>query len=377
MKLCRYGKNGFEKPGMVDSEGRLDGQTLPPYGGQLSGHLSGEANETLAAFRDRVYSVTQLESYGKCPFQFFADKVLRLNVAEELEEGLTPMERGGLLHEILFEFYTERRNRHLPPMTQTTDDEFREAVEQLTKIAQRNIEEIKVSDVFWDVEKEIILGTANRKGVLQEFLEEERRRPVEAVPAYFEVAFGSPVEAKGRIDQMITSVEPVKAGNVRLRGKVDRVDVGKDFFAIIDYKSGATIAGRREIGLGVSLQLPLYLYAVEQILADHQKKHLTAAAGSYYILKSPVAEKLVIGNGEYDGKAFKKVSRKGQLLKDEAELKSIIAQAIAFVNEYVDTIAKGDFPVQPKLAGKVCAYCDFKTVCRIQVRRDIPPKDDS
>ena len=23
MKLCRYGKNGFEKPGMVDSEGRL------------------------------------------------------------------------------------------------------------------------------------------------------------------------------------------------------------------------------------------------------------------------------------------------------------------------------------------------------------------
>ena len=23
MKLCRYGKNGFEKPGMIDSEGRL------------------------------------------------------------------------------------------------------------------------------------------------------------------------------------------------------------------------------------------------------------------------------------------------------------------------------------------------------------------
>ena len=23
MKLCRYGKNGFEKPGIIDSEGRL------------------------------------------------------------------------------------------------------------------------------------------------------------------------------------------------------------------------------------------------------------------------------------------------------------------------------------------------------------------
>ena len=23
MKLCRYGKNGFEKPGIIDSEGKL------------------------------------------------------------------------------------------------------------------------------------------------------------------------------------------------------------------------------------------------------------------------------------------------------------------------------------------------------------------
>ena len=23
MKLCRYGKNGFEKPGMIDADGKL------------------------------------------------------------------------------------------------------------------------------------------------------------------------------------------------------------------------------------------------------------------------------------------------------------------------------------------------------------------
>ncbi len=356
-------------------QSRLDGRTLPAYGGRLTGLLTAEADQALAGFRHRVFSVTQLESYGRCPFQFFADKVLRLNVTEDLEEGLTPMERGGILHAILFEFYTERRDNRLTPLTQATDEEFRAATEQLSKIAKRKIDGIKLSDIFWDLEKEIILGTPNRKGMMQEFLEEERSRGVETIPAYFEVAFGPHVDATRRVDPLLRSMESVKAGSVQLRGKIDRIDVGKDFFAIIDYKSGTTVAGRREIDLGISLQLPLYLYAVEQIFAEHEKKHLTGASGSYYTLKSPVREKLGIGNGEYNGRAFSKASKSRQLLNDDIELKSIIAQAIAFVNEYVDAIAKGDFPVRPKMSDKVCPYCDFRTICRIQVQRDLAAKD--
>ena len=45
MKLCRYGKNGFEKPGMVDSEGRVvasksERLTLAPPAGRPTAALS-------------------------------------------------------------------------------------------------------------------------------------------------------------------------------------------------------------------------------------------------------------------------------------------------------------------------------------------------
>ena len=121
----------------------------------------------------------------------------------------------------------------------------------------------------------------------------------------------------------------------------------------------------------MSLQIPLYLYAVEHILADTQGKNLSGVAGSYYILKSPVRERLGIGNDEYSDKAFPKPRKSGHLSADDNELRSIINQAVAFVNEYVDHIASGDFPVEPKLPDTVCTHCDFKTVCRIQVQRDI------
>ena len=31
MKLCRYGKSGYEKPGMIDGEGRLRDLFVPRF----------------------------------------------------------------------------------------------------------------------------------------------------------------------------------------------------------------------------------------------------------------------------------------------------------------------------------------------------------
>lgn len=352
-------------------QNRLNGSPLPAYDGQMSGQLGVEARKTLEAFRDRVFSVTQLESYGRCPFQFFADRVLRLHAVPDVEEGLTPMERGGILHEILYEFFSERRDNRLPPLSRTTDEEFQRATGRMLAIAKRKLDELNVSELFWDIDKEKILGTANRKGVVQEFLEAERNREVETVPTYFEVAFGSAVDEKKNTDPTLTYPKVMKLNGVLLRGRIDRIDVGKECFTIIDYKSSTRVAGRREIDLGMSLQLPIYLNAVERILAETDAKGFTGAAGTYYLLQSPVREKLGIGNAEFNGKAFPKMWKSRQLLPNAAELRSIINQAVAFVNDYVDNIARGNFPVKPKRPEEVCTYCDFKTICRIQLQRDV------
>ncbi len=169
---------------------RTEGNVLPEYNGTILNHLGPEARASLERFRNRVYSVTQLESYGKCPFQFFADKVLRLNVVETVEEGLSPLERGGVLHEILFEFYSQRREKQLPSLTDATEEQFAEATTMLLAIARRKLDELRVAEVFWDVDKEMILGASRRTGILREFLDAERKREVTTSPAFFELAFG-------------------------------------------------------------------------------------------------------------------------------------------------------------------------------------------
>ena len=86
-------------------------QKLLEYEGHLLPNLlSSSSRRALERRRDRTYSVSQLETYGACPFRYFSNRVLNLNITEEEETGLTNMERGSLAHRILFEFYDRRRD---------------------------------------------------------------------------------------------------------------------------------------------------------------------------------------------------------------------------------------------------------------------------
>lgn len=347
---------------------RTKSHVLAEYEGIIEEKLTEEAKRRLGSFRNKVYSVSQLESYGKCPFQYFAGKVLRLNVLKELEEGLTPLERGGVIHEILFTFYVARRKNKLPPLFECSDIQFERAVNDLLSIARKKLDELNVPDVLWDIDKEMFLGGENKKGMLQTFLEGERERRLDVRPAYFEVAFGPRVGGKKQSDPLIRHDEVISAGNVQLRGKVDRIEVGESAFTIVDYKTGMSTPKLEDIALGVSLQLPLYLYAVEEILSEKVGGPLTPAAGVYYRLQD-AKDDLGLGNAEFKNKAFRLKTHSNQLLKNDEELRRVVDQAIQFVNSYVDGISKGDFRLTtPEKAEKVCRHCDFQRVCRIQTQ---------
>ncbi len=338
---------------------------MSEYNGRILESLSPEHRAALEELRNGIYSVTQLESYGRCPFQYFAQRILRLNVIPEIEEGVSPLERGGILHEILFDFYVGRRNRSLPPLFACDESSFQEALLELQEIAGRRLGELDaLGDAFWEFDKESILGSAHQKGILKELLEMERRTELKVDPAYFEVMFGSRPGPGEHADPLLGLEQPLTAGGVRLRGKIDRIDVGERSFRIIDYKSGAVIPGRQDIDLGVSLQLPLYLHAVEQILASADGTSRTGAAGIYYRLAGPVDSKLGLGSKEHLKEAFHARPQR-QLVETDAELKGIVDRAIRFVNGYVDQIAQGEFPVEPKVPKDVCPYCSYGAVCRI------------
>lgn len=341
---------------------------LREYEGFIYEKLNESVKRKLELFRNNVFSVSQLESYGKCPFQYFAARVLQLKVLEEPEEGLTPLERGGIIHEILFEFYLDRREKNLPPLFECSQEQFAQALNDLISIAQKKLDALNIPDVLWHIDKEMVLGGRGRKGMLQAFLEHERERKLEVVPKYFEASFGPRVSGRKLSDPLWQSEEPIIAGSVKLRGKVDRIEIGKESFTIVDYKTGKKTPKLKEIELGMSLQLPIYLYAVERILAERVGKSFKAAAGIYYKLQG-AKEELGLGNDEFNGKAFRSTKRSHQLMSNDDELNKVIQQAIQFVNSYVQGITKGDFPLTtPEKAKRVCRYCNFQRVCRVQTQ---------
>ena len=361
------------KKSIAVDRSRTETHDLPHFEGIIGDRISLEIRQSLALLKERTYSVSQLESYGKCPYQFFAQRLLQLKVVEELEEELTPREKGSVLHEALFEFYTKRRDNNLPPITQCTDKQFEEGLAELTRITEQKLEQTEIPDAFWDLEKETILGKPGlRRGLLREFLDTERQRTTTLEPRYFEVAFGPNVGFRRGKDSSLSREETVRVGGINLRGKVDRVEVDDVAFAIVDYKTGKEVAKIEDIRQGMSLQLPLYLYALEQLFHAAPGSRRQPAAGLYYILREPVKIQVGIASAEYKGIAVEPSVKPKQLLATNEELRELIAEAVQMVNEYVENMAKGKFPLTtPDKVQKVCTFCSYKTICRIQTVRRV------
>ena len=333
--------------------------------------MSAETRSALAQLRERTYSVSQLETYAQCPFRYFAERLLLLNVAGELDEEFTPREKGTILHEALCEFYTARRDRGLPPLMHSSEAEFEEAVRDLTQIVTRKLEQLEIPDPFWEVDKASMLGNhGTGRSLIRAILEADRSRNVQSEPRYFEVVFGGAAGVGAKGDRILSTQEPVMIGDLKIRGKVDRVDVGKDFFTIVDYKTGSVIPGIGDVRDGLSLQLAVYLYAVDRLLHPA----LAPAGAVYFQLRDPVKLRLGLGAAAYNNVAFEVSPRSQQLLKDEEELRAVIGSSLRVVGEAVAGIAGGRFPLtRPENIRKVCVYCEYKMICRIQTLRQVQP----
>jgi len=348
-------------------QSRLGRHDKVEYEGIVADELTIDAKMELAKFKDKVYSISQLETYGKCPFRFFANRVLGLRTVEEIEEGLTPTERGNLYHEILFEFYVARRTAGKKPIHLCNDEEYQEALGELLDIAKRRIEELDISHPFWTLDIEQMTGEGTRrKGILPAFLESERGRNFIVEPKYFEVSFGERTGYRKNRDPELSVEQPVQVGSVKMRGKVDRIEVGESVFTICDYKTGKYIPSINDINEGMSLQLPIYLYAVEEVLRQRLGREMKGVAGLYHRLQTPYQVKLGLGNAEYRDTVFTS-GRSRQLLPDDAALHEVIQHAIQLVSRYAEGITRGRFNLTEHDPDRVCPYCDYQKICRIQI----------
>ncbi len=353
--------------GMAIADQRAQAQQLGPYEGLLDHPAALDSLERRFG-RGHAFSITQLESYARCPFFFFADRILGAVPLRDPGEDLAALERGNLIHRILYAFYRERRRNG--QVERVRPENLPQALQRLRQIARSAAEDLGLKDFFWEMELERILGPEDKNkgaGLLPRFLELEARELDATAPSLFELSFGA-YPGMGERDPLSTqepyTLEDARTGEqVHILGKIDRIDrTPEGQFVVLDYKTGQAPGGLADMRDGLSLQLPVYLLAVEQLL--HSAGLEEGVAGAYYELR----------DHERCGKTglFANKAHKGQVYQtrsqavEREEFRRALEQARSFALHYVRSMRQGRFHVTLHPPEKTCTHCAY--------RRGLPPR---
>ncbi len=335
------------------------------YTGNIYGELSEYAKENLNHYKDKEYSISQLETYAKCPYKYFAERVLKLKPLEEPSEEIEALEMGSLLHNILYEFYKTIKQKGIV-ISKASPDQFIAAQDILFKIAEVKIEEGNFNSPLTFYEKEKILGINGKRenSLLYLFLKTEKEKNENFLPEFFEAAFGSLSSRQREFQkEREISLTELKAGDVKVRGKIDRIDINKTekTFEVVDYKLSGKKPKRDELYEGLSLQLPLYMYAAKELINAQLNSDFKPDIPKIYSLKFKDGEfgKIPVNIG------IKKNSPQNE---KDAAINNLIKECLESVEKFVNEISRGKFNLTTLKdpGNKVCKYCSFKSICRIQ-----------
>ena len=152
-----------------------------------------------------------------------------------------------------------------------------------------------------------------------------------------------------------SSLPAAEIGGVRLRGRIDRIDVGASGEAVIyDYKSSQAPASARWIKDG-NLQVALYMRAVEQLL------ELRVVGGFY----QPLSGRDLRARGVLDGDSDTGLECMESDLREHAEVQELLDEAVASARRGADEAARGQLEARPQ----TCAFrggCMYPTICRCE-----------
>lgn len=179
----------------------------------------------LAAHRlgARVYSLSALQRYATCPYQFLLGAIYRMRPAEDLEplQRMDPLTKGSLFHAVQTEFYRRMQANGRLPVTQeglidalgVLDDCVRDVAEQQHDQLAPAIERV------WSDE----IGAVRRD--LRLWVDQIAHAAPGWVPIRFEWAFGLKGSPQDEGRDPDSRPEPVRVdGRFLLHGSIDLIE---------------------------------------------------------------------------------------------------------------------------------------------------------
>lgn len=306
------------------------------------GHEPGLTAPTiLAALQttERFHSASELQGYVDCPFSWFGGYGLRVG---PVVEEFSPLDRGVILHGVLENLYRSRQQHPGEPVVLNGDlEEIWPQVEaDLFARLQEEPRFLNRPQFLRDIEWE------SMRRMMRRFLRSEidRAQTRRIHPAFFEINFGD-----GRHSPLALG-----DGSVRLRGKLDRVDLVDDNLGqaiVIDYKSSARMS-LKDLQRGKVLQASVYALALQRVFG------LDALGAEFLGLKEGD------GRGIYrDGvKDLYGVSR-GLRELDAEQWHAFLAQSEATLCTAAEGIRQGCIDLRPT-TDRCGEGCDYFALCR-------------
>jgi len=298
--------------------------------------------------RDKVYSISYLEAYGRCPYYFLLNNLLKVEEMEREFEDFKPLVRGSIKHEVLKEYYVAFRQQienHI------LGKENFDPEETYNFILSRVEEKIKSNTDNMDSPLWRLRIEKNARDILDfikadlERLTKKLKRKV--LPYDFEVAFG-------REEDFIVDIG---GQEIPFTGVIDRIDkyVDEEKYILIDYKeSKSGVRNYTDMISGVSLQLPVYILS-------QKDKNIVAAM---YGVLSEKKFTSVLGNI----KEKQLITKKNKGALDEDQMEQLLRITKEYIKSYIDSILSGDFSIKPK---ECSDYCIYKDICRYKDKLEV------
>ncbi len=300
--------------------------------------------QLLQDLREHVWSASSLQVWIGCPVRWFVERTLRPG---SFDPDAEPLARGGLAHAALKD--TLERLRHETGSARLTLGKVARARELLAEALRSNEADFPLS-----VAPERRPGVRRRlRADLERYLlyAAEAESPLE--PSRLELGFGfEPDDDRGEHGDLPAFD---LGGGVRMRGRIDRVDVGEDGTAVVyDYKSSLAPAPAKWIGER-NLQVALYMRAVEDLLG-------VRTVGGFY---QPLSGADLRARGVLEADSGVQLDCVRGDVRDHDDVRELLDEALAQARTAAAQAARGALEPRPQ----TCAFrggCMYPTICRCE-----------
>jgi len=223
-------------------------------------------------------SISAYNSLVACPYQFYARHILRLNELDEVQEGIEKRDYGDHVHKILQRFH-----------------------ERYAQVSEHPVAELEAA--LLQISEEVFADLLQQDFEARAWL----ARWFASLPAYIEWQMEN--ETQGWRYAEAESAFDWQLEGVRLRGRIDRLDVRADEKLVLDYKTQSEQVLRNKLREpGEDVQLACYAYAHEAadaafVSIENGKVKLVEPKHDVPLLAQLNAERLVQVMGNVRGGA--------------------------------------------------------------------------